>query len=334
MTAARRGLAALGRVRELGLAGFVALLVVVVAVQSGSFLSGDNLRSLLLDTSLIAVIACAQLAVLLTRSFDLTVGSTLGVCAMTVGMIFKSDHGFPVELAFVLAVAIGLLIGVLNGMLIAWLRIPSIILTLGMLSVLRGVVYAIAQGTQVNPFDVPNAMTAASLQSAIWIPVTVVMTVLVAAAAFYVLRWTRTGRSIYALGSNPEAAVLHGLSTRRLTILVFALSGAAAGLAGAMYVSRFGFVQPTAGTGEELIVVAAVVVGGASIFGGSGSVGGTLLGALILGVVANGLNAVGISSYWQYAATGALILVAVLIDRAAARRGRAAATSRARTRAA
>lgn len=314
--------ASLRSARELGIAVFLLGLVVLISVQQTGFLSGENLRSVLLDVSLIAVLACGELAVLLTRNFDLSVGATVGISAMGVGMLFKAHAGMSPATAYVLAIVIGLAVGVINGTLISWLGIPSIIFTLGMLSVLRGVVYLVAGGSQVNAADVPDGMVAVSQTSPIGIPVTVLIAAAVCLVAFLLLRWTRTGRSVFALGSNPDAAVLHGLPVHKITLLVFAVSGAAAGLAGAMYVSRFGFVQISAGTGLELIVIAAVVVGGASIFGGSGSVLGTVLGCLLLGVIANGLAVLNVSAYWQSAVTGALILLAVLAD-AASRRPRA-----------
>ncbi|MDO8210050.1 ABC transporter permease [Conexibacter sp. CPCC 206217] len=311
MTAAARSLA---RAREAALAGFIVLLVIVVAAQNGDFLSGSNLRSILLDIALIAALASAQLMVMLTRNFDLSIGSTVGLAAVTVGMICQQHGALSTPVAYLIAIAVGLVVGLLNGFLIAWLRIPSIIFTLGMLSVVRGAVYLVADGGQVNSEDVPKGLTDLSTGGLLGIPPLVLIAVAVAVAVALFLRWTRSGRSVYAVGSNPDAARLHGLPVSRTIVLVFALSGATAGLAGAMYLSRFGFAQITAGSGMELTVIAAVVVGGASIFGGSGSVAGTLLGCLLLGVIGNGFAVLGVSQYWQEAAYGALILLAVIAD--------------------
>lgn len=304
----------LARVRELALAGFIALLVVVIAAQNGDFLSGSNLRSILLDITLIAALASAQLMVMLTRNFDLSIGSTVGLSAVTVGMICQQHGALPTPLAYLIAVAVGLVVGLVNGVAIAKLRIPSIIFTLGMLSVVRGAVYLVADGGQVNSEDVPAGMTDLATGGPLGIPPLVLIALAVALAAFAFLRWTRSGRTVHAVGSNPDAARLHGLPVSRTIVLVFALSGAVAGLAGALYLSRFGFAQITAGSGLELTVIAAVVVGGASIFGGSGSVAGTLLGCLLLGVIGNGFAVLGVSQYWQDAAYGALILLAVIAD--------------------
>ncbi len=317
-------LGSLARVRELALAGFIALLVVVIAAQNGDFLTGSNLRSILLDISLIAALACAQLMVMLTRNFDLSIGSTVGLSAVTVGIVCQQHGELATPVAYALAVAVGVAVGLLNGVLIAKLRVPSIIFTLGMLSVVRGAVYLVADGGQVNTEDVPGGMTDLATGGLLGIPPLVLIAAAVALAAFAFLRWTRAGRNVFAVGSNPAAARLHGLPVDRTVVLVFALSGAVAGLAGAMYLSRFGFAQITAGAGMELTVIAAVVVGGASIFGGSGSIAGTLLGCLLLGVIGNGFAVLGVSQYWQEAAYGALILLAVIAD-ARLRRSRTAA---------
>jgi rhamnose transport system permease protein len=300
--------------REITIIVLLLVLIVAVGLESPRFLSGANIRSVFLAISILLVLAVGELVVMLGRNFDLSIGSTVGLSAMAVGMIFKNHPGMSSILAFAIAMAIGMAVGFLNGILIAYLRIPSIILTLGMLSVVSGFIYIVANGDQVDPTYVPSRFVAISITSAVGIPGIVIIAFVFAAAVSVALRWTRLGRSIFALGSSPDAAVLQGLPIRRLVIASFVVSGAAAGLAGAIYLSEFVLVNVTAGAGLELQAITAVVVGGASIFGGAGSVLGTTISCIMLGAMTNAFAVLGLSTFWQDTAYGALLLLAVIVN--------------------
>src|SRR5205814_3121842 len=192
---------------------------------------------------------------------------------MVAGLVMKAHSGLPVGLVFAIAVTVGATVGITNGLLVTYLRVPSIVLTLGMLYLVSGITYIVANGGQVNPYDVPSRFVDLSITSPIFgIPWIVIVAFVFAAVMMLVLRWMRQGRSLYALGSNPEAAQLRGLPARRIVIATFVVSGAGAGLGGAIYLSQYGLVQVNAGSGLELQAITAVIVGGVSVFGGSGTI--------------------------------------------------------------
>ena len=289
----------------------VALVSAVSAIQP-LFLSPGNVRSILLDITILTVLAASQLLVMVTGNFDISVGAATGLSAMTAGITLQANGEIPAIAVFGISMAVGTLVGIVNGLLVVLLEIPSIILTLGMLSVVRGVTFFVANGSQVNSDDVPQSVTELSQTGPFGIPLIILVAGLVALIIGFVASQTSLGRSLYALGSNRRAAALHGLPVRRLLLFVFSLSGATAGLAGAFYLSRFSFVQVNGGIGLELSVIAAVVVGGASVFGGSGSVGATVMGCLLLGITGNALAVIGVSQYWKDFVYGAIILAAVI----------------------
>ncbi|HEX8464482.1 MAG TPA: ABC transporter permease [Abditibacterium sp.] len=318
------------RFREVGILVFLILLVVAVTLRSPVFLSAGNLRSVLLDIPLIVVVAMGMTTIILSRNIDLSVGSTLGLCAVIVGFLFKNNPGFPLWMAGLVGIGAGALLGAVNGTLVAWLRVPAIIATLGTLSVYRGLIFIWSGGATVERSDLPDALIAMSQTSPLIVPWIVILALVVTAMMHFFLRFSRVGRSLYAIGSNPVAARLRGIAVDRVVFLSFVLTGALAGLAGVMYASRFGFVYPAkTGVGFELSVIAATIIGGTSILGGSGSVTGTVLGCLLLGVIENALDVARLSAFWQSAIYGAIILLAVATDssirrgleKAAAQRG-------------
>ncbi|WP_341953586.1 ABC transporter permease [Salinibacterium sp. TMP30] len=300
--------------RSVNLAIVIAMIAVAVAVTQPAFTGVGNIRNILLDITIITVMAATQVLVVITGNFDISIGATTGLSAMSAGIVLQNVGDFPAILVFVISIGVGLLVGIVNAILVITIQIPSIILTLGMLSVIRGVTFYVAGGSQVNTEDVPESIISLSQSGPFGVPWLVVIAALIALALGVFARSTSTGRNLYALGSNPKAAALQGLPVKRLLFLVFALSGASAGLAGAFYLSRFGFVQVNAGLGLELTVIAAVVVGGASVFGGVGGVAGAALGCLLLGVIGNAFAILGISQYWQDFAYGTIILLAVVAD--------------------
>lgn len=303
--------------REAGIAVMIVLFCLAVGLAKPQFLTLNSLRIILLLVPLIMIGAMGQMLVLVARHVDLSVGSMLGFSAMVTGMMFKFYPDIWWPLGFIVAIGTGTVLGLINGVLITLFRLPAIIVTLGTLNLYRGLTYIISDAKQIDRQFVPSALKAMSQTSPILgIPWIIFMSLGIAALTYGFVMHTQVGRQIFALGSNPVAAPLRGINVTRVTLLVFALSGALSGLAGIMYASRWGFVNPSnTGAGFEFQVIAAVVIGGVSINGGSGSVLGVVLGVLLLGCVAAALPLLGIPGTTQNAIYGAVILLALLIDR-------------------
>lgn len=310
----------MARVREVGISFFILLLVVAVSLRSPGFLTIDNFRNILLNISILAIVAMAQTMVILTKSIDLSVGSAVGLTAMMVSFIIKQYPDFPPVAAVLLGMALGSVLGMFNGLIIAYGRVPSIIATLGTLSIYRGMIFLYSGGTWINAFEMSRSFKVLAKGTPLGVPNLVIIAIVVAIIVYYFLNHTRTGRDIYAVGSNPEAATFAGIRRQRIIFLVFVLSGIACGLAGVLWASRFESAQTNTAQGFELQTVAASIVGGVSISGGVGTVPGVLLGALLLGIIQNALTLIRISPFWQLAVQGLLILIAVVTDNLIQRR--------------
>lgn len=308
-------LGAVLRVRELGIVLALAAVVAYTGASNSRFLSSQSIRDILLSTAIMAVLAVGQAVVIITRNIDLSVGSVLGFTAYAVAT-FASDHqGVPVVVLLLLGLGIGAGLGVFNGALVRFGRIPALVVTLGTLYIFRSITYYWAGGQQVNADELPGHFLRFANTGLLGIPWLVLIALIMVVAATVVMRNYRVGRELYAMGSDPQAAELAGIAVGRNTIGAFIVSGALAGLAGVMFASRFGTVDASAGTGYELNVVAGVVVGGVAVFGGSGTVWGAALGALLLTVIGSALAVLKIDQFWQQAIVGALILMAIIADR-------------------
>ena len=316
------------RRREVGIAVMIVLFCLAVGLVKPQFLTLDQLRIILLLTPLIMIGAMGQMMVIVARHVDLSIGSTLGVSAMVSGMLYRFDatwFGFDVPWwsGIPISIIVGALLGLGNGVLIQLFRLPAIIVTLGTLSLYRGLTFIISNAKQIDRQWIPSELKSLSTTSPILgIPWIIFIAFSVALLTYIFLNHMRLGRQIYALGSNPVAAPLRGINVTAVTLLVFTLSGALAGLAGILYASRWGFVNPSnTGSGFEFQVIAAVVIGGVSINGGVGTVLGTVLGVLLLGCVAAALPLLGIPGTSQAAIYGAVILIALVIDRTVRQQG-------------
>jgi rhamnose transport system permease protein len=303
------------RFREAGISLFILILVVAVTLRAPSFLSVDNFQDILLNISILAIVALAQTMVILTRGIDLSVSSMIGLVGMMVAFAVKENPDLPVLLTVLLGMALGTVLGTFNGLIITFGRVPPIIATLGTLSIYRGLVFYYSQGTWINSFELPASFKTLSKGTPLGLPNMVLVAILVAVAVYFFLNYTRTGRDIFAVGSNPEAAQFAGIRKQRIIFLVYLISGLLSGLAAVLWVSRFESAQTNTALGFELQTVAASVVGGVSISGGVGTVTGVLLGALLLGIIQNSLTLIRISPFWQLAAQGLLILIAVISDK-------------------
>jgi len=308
----------LARIREAAIVVLLVIIISVVTAVEPRFLSTFNIRSILLWVPLLTVIAMGQMMVIIIRGIDVSVGSTLGFAGIAVGMIFRDHPGFNIYLGTLLGILIGAVLGAINGSLIAWVKIPPVITTLGTLSAYRGFVFIVSGGRQIDPNHIPVELIRWSQRGPFGsqlIPWVVVIALIVAVLFYLFLYFTKSGRNVYALGSNPEAARLRGIPVNSTTFMVYTITGAMAGLAGILYASRYGFVNPgETGVGFELTTIAAVVLGGTNVFGGSGSVLGTVLGCLLLGTINVALAVLGIAATWQLAVYGIVILLTVIID--------------------
>ena len=303
------------RVRELGILVALGLLILVTAILEPRFVETNSLRNLALNASIFAILAAGQTLVLITRNVDLSVGSVLGLSAYLAGDLLSGNQSLPLPIVFLLGIALGAACGLFNGILVTWGQVPALVVTLGTLYMFRGLAFLWTDGRQVNAETLPDSFLNLGSDSLIGIPILVIFAVVVLLAVGQWLRDYRAGRELYAIGSNPEGARLAGVRSDRRVLTAFVLAGALAGLGGVLFTARFGTVDATAGTGYELTVIAAAVVGGVAIFGGTGSVYGAALGALLLGTITSSLIVLRVEAFWQQAAIGALLLVAIAFDR-------------------
>jgi rhamnose transport system permease protein len=303
------------RIRELGIIVALALLIAVTGILEPRFVETASLRNLALNASIFAILAAGQTLVLITRNVDLSVGSVLGLSAYFAGDLLSHNQSLPLLLVFVLGIALGAACGLLNGVLVTVGQVPALVVTLGTLYVYRGIAFLWTNGTQINAETLPDSFLNLGTDSIAGVPILVVIAVVVLLVVGQWLRDYRAGRELYAIGSNPEGARLAGVRSGRRVLTAFVLAGALAGLGGVLFTARFGTVDATAGTGYELTVIAAAVVGGVAIFGGTGSVYGAGLGALLLGTITSSLIVLKVQAFWQLAAVGALLLAAIAFDR-------------------
>ena len=303
------------RVREAGISIFILILVAAVTLRAPSFLTFKNFNEILLNISILAIVALAQTIVILTKGIDLSVSSIIGLVAMMVAFVVEQSPDMSLLLVVVLGMALGAVLGMFNSIVIAYGNVPPIIATLGTLSIYRGLVFYYSQGTWINSFELPANFKLLSKGTPLGLPNMVIIAILVAVVVYYFLKYTRTGRDIFAVGSNPDAAQFAGIRKQRIIFLVYVISGLLSGLAAVLWASRFESAQTNTALGFELQTVAAAVVGGVSISGGVGTVPGVLLGALLLGIIQNALTLIRISPFWQLAAQGLLILIAVISDK-------------------
>ena len=278
------------------------------------------MKDLLLNATIIMILAVGQTLLIITRNIDLSVGSMLGLVAFGTGSLFSAMPDVPIIAVFVIGMAFGALLGAVNGALVTLAKVPALVITLGTLYVYRGLNNAWAGGKQYFAGDRPEEFGALSVNTFLGFPVITLLAIVVVTAVAIYMSGTRPGRDLYAIGSDPDAATAFGIKVSKRVFLAFLANGALAGLAGVLYASRFNSVGATTGTGMELTVVAAAVVGGVAIFGGSGSVTGAALGAVLLTTITSSLTALRVDKFWQQAIVGVLILTAIIIDRVASLR--------------
>jgi len=311
-----RQIGALGKAREVGILIALALVVTAATAKNPAFLfSADGWRDLLLTPSILVLVAIGQAFVIITRNVDLSVGSVMGLSAYLTGRMFIDFPGIPIPVVVVCAVLFGAALGLINGALVAFARVPAMVITLGTLYAYRGINVIWAGSTRVNASDMPKDFLAIGTGQILTIPILAIVALVVLAAAAWYMRNTRGGREYYAIGSDPAAAELYGLRVTRRVLTAFLLSGALAGLAGVFYAARYGSVSSQAGAGWELDAVGAAVIGGIAITGGVGTVWGAAIGAMLLMTINRALPILGIPDFWQRAVVGVLIIGAIVLDR-------------------
>lgn len=298
-------------IQSLGLLGVILIGGLMLSFASPVFFSRINIENLLFASTIIAVVAMGQAFVILVAGIDLAVGAVLALSSVLC-VVLATKAGFPVGLAALLALLIGTLIGTVNGLAVTVLRLPALIATLAMMSVVRGAAYLISDGRNIAP--VPGIYVDIQGTRVFGVPLVILLTIMLGVVAHMVLTRTRFGREIYATGGNPVAARLAGIRTNRVIVIAYMISGFAAALGGLMITARLEAGAATAGFGYELTVISAVVIGGVSLFGGEGKIPGVLLGVILLGLVQNTVNLLNVPPNYDYVVSGIVIAAAATLD--------------------
>ncbi len=285
-------------------------LCIIMSLISDVFLTKGNLLNILSQISVMSVIAAGSTFVILTGGIDLSVGSIMGLCGVLSAGVLKSAGNVPAAIAVCLVVGCGL--GLINGYLVAYQKIPAFVATLGMMSIARGFCFIYTKGKPISIF--PDSFRFFGAGYLGDVPVIAVEVVVVFLLAWYVLRMRPFGRYIYSIGSNEDATRLAGINTNFYKMMAYAISGVLCGLAALLFIGRINSGHPLSGNGYELNAIAAVVIGGTSLSGGRGSIVGTAIGSLIMGVISNGLNLMNVDAFWQGVVLGVVIILAVLVD--------------------
>lgn len=292
----------------------IAAIVLLVGWRAPVFLTLRNGLDIANESALLAILVAGQVVVLLTRGVDLSVASNLALTGMACALVGKAFPGIPIVVLLLLAIGIGGVLGAVNGALIAHAGLPPIVVTLGTMSLYRGAVFVASGGAWVSEQDIHAAIKSLPRTDLFGVPLLILIAAAVVIAMAAWLRWRPAGREVIALGNNPDAAVVAGIPQRRRLMQVYVLSGALAGLAGVLWVGRYAIAFTELAAGYELTVIAACVIGGVSIAGGIGTVGGAMLGVLFIGVVNAALPVIHVSPFWQQAIAGAVILLSVALN--------------------
>lgn len=303
----------LTRARELPVFAALVIVMGLTSLVVPHFFSAKVAVDLFLGVSVIALLAIAQTFVIVMRHIDLSVGSTVGFAAFLIGDSYSK--GFGLEVSLFLAIGLGVTVGAVNGFLVAYLRLPSLVVTLASLYIVRGIFNEFASGETIIESEVPPVVNWLGLNRLFGIPYLFIIGLVVLLIAGFVMKRVKAARDLYAIGSNPAAAELAGIPVARRVLFAFIATGAFTGLAGALLLGRFNSANPNSGLGLELLVVAACVVGGVTIAGGAGSVFGAFFGALLLQGITLSIGALGIPQFWQQAVNGSLIIGAIALDR-------------------
>jgi len=309
--------------REALLAAVIVLMVAAIGSRVPSFIAPANLVEIFNDTAILVILALGQMMVLLTKGIDLSMAANLALTGMIVALLNFHYPAIPVWALLLLATGLGLVMGIINGLLVWKMGIPAIVVTLGTMSIYRGIIFLLSDGGWINSHQMSSDFLGLPRAGVLGLPLLSWCAVAALLLVGYFLRYSRTGRALYTAGGNATAAYYTGINAGKMQFVSFCLSGALAGFCGYLWISRFAVAYVDVANGFELQVVAACVIGGISTMGGTGRVLGCLFGALFLGVINNALPVIGISPFWQMAISGAVIVIAVLLnERGNTRKGR------------
>lgn len=302
------------RKREFNLFILILFIIFGVSWRTPSFLYVNNFVDILNDTAILSMVAIGQLMIIVTGGIDLSVGSSLALSGMSAALLNQYHPGIPIFMIILISIAIGLLLGSINGLLVSQAKIPPIITTLGTMSIYRGLVFVLCGGTWVSAHEMTEAFRVFPRKSFLGISSLIYISILIIILFFIFLNLTRTGREIYGVGGNKTASQYVGINLKKINYLVFTLCGGITGLAGFLWVARYAAAQSETAIGFELQSIAACVIGGVSITGGSGTIIGVVLGAFFMGIVYNALTMINVSPFWQMAIQGFIILFAIIIN--------------------
>jgi rhamnose transport system permease protein len=300
--------------RELGLLVFIVILCAIFQFRNHNFLTFSNIRDLLANTAILSILSVGMMMVLLTAGIDLSIGATVALSGMISALTVFAHPSLSPLLSLLEGMAVGAVCGALIGVLIARFNVLPIIATLGFMNIIRGVTYLVSKGAWVSSYQMSDGFKKLATGTILGVSNLIVIAVVIYLAFFYFINHVKTGRQIYAVGSNPAAADISGIPRRRIIFLVYVIMGVLAGLGGVLWVAKFASAQGDTAVGYELSVIAAVVLGGVSISGGSGKVSGLILGTILLGILNNALPLINVSPFWQQAIQGVVILAAVLTN--------------------
>ncbi|MDR0377682.1 MAG: ABC transporter permease [Spirochaetaceae bacterium] len=300
--------------RELGLVIFIVLVSALVQARNNEFLTGLNIGQILTNTAILGILSVGMMMVLLTGGIDLSIGATMAFSGMVTALTVRGNPAVPPMVLVLEGTAIGAVAGLVIGILIARFSILPIIASLGLMNVIRGLTYMASKGQWVSAYQMSEGFKALATGRILGVNNLIITALVIYVLFYYFITYTRTGRRIYAVGSNPEAAEIIGLPRKRIVTLVYILMGALAGLSGVLWVAKFASAQGDTAAGYEMNVIAACVLGGVSVSGGRGKLSGLVLGVILFGILANALPLINVSPFWQQAIQGFVILAAILTN--------------------
>ncbi|MBC8060725.1 MAG: ABC transporter permease [Clostridiaceae bacterium] len=309
-----------GKTRELGMIGFIIVISIFVQMRNPNFLTLENINDLVKNTAILSILAVGMMLVMITKGIDLSIGATLALAGMSASLMVSNNPSMSPIIAIGIGIAVGTLCGAVVGGLVSKGGIYPIIATLGMMNVYRGLTFKASGGKWVSAQQMSASFKGIATGSILGINNLIFIAIIIYIISYYFINHTRTGRKIYAVGSNPESAEVSGINNKRILFMVYTIMGALAGLAGVLWVSKFASAQGDTASGYELSVIAACVLGGVSSSGGSGTISGILIGSLLLGILNNALPLINVSTFWQNAIQGSIILIAIIVNTIVKRR--------------